>query len=616
MARSLTKAPGEVMKARACASAARFRKLGSAPMLWTRAMPLGFLAWMEGVASGGELESRRAGVAGVAARILLVITPVYAAGSWLLARQPSIVYGILSGTMLLALVALLLLRARQRAWAARVALATIWGTVATLVLSLGLHTPHSGAFHPALVAAGLLLSARGVVLTAAASGGVLILTAIRHRAGLYGATAPLFPDIVAPLAQLAATGTFIAAARYSFERVVVQLAAQQKELAQSAEQLRRAEKMDAFGQLAGGVAHDFNNILTGMLGHIDLLRMHAESGEVGAEFNADLRELERSAERAAEITRQLLAFSRKEAPDNALANVARVLEEAGPMLRSLTREDVELGVISELAARVPLAPASLEQILMNLVINANDAMPRGGALVVTTSLVVLDEPRETTTGLLAPGRYLALTVSDSGEGIPEGLGPRVFEPFFTTKPVGKGTGLGLSTVLGIVHRAGGQVEVRSSLGRGTTFTVLLPVVEDITTPPEQPRSLPPPPTLDGVLLLCEDDPTILRVMSQALRAAGFEVEATARPEEALERGEALRGRLALLITDVIMPGMNGRELAAHLEEKLGELPVLFISGYTAGLLSDLGIDAHDQRLLSKPFTPAELVKRVRTTLAL
>ncbi len=352
-----------------------------------------------------------------------------------------------------------------------------------------------------------------------------------------------------------------------------------------------------------------------MLGHIDLLRMEAEDADLSAEFHRDLSELERSAERAANITRQLLHFSRKESLEQGVTSVAKVVDDAATMLRVLVREDVEFQVVCEAPGRVALGATAIEQVLMNLVINASDAMPRGGGLVITVVETHLTSDESVTTGVLSPGDYVLLGVSDSGAGVALEHHERVFEPFFTTKPVGKGTGLGLSTVLGIVQRAGGQIRVSSEVGAGTTFQVFLPRSSDSAAADAAPRTLPPPSRgPGGVVLLVEDDAAILRVSARALDAAGFEVVACEHPDLALERARGLGKPVTLLVTDVIMPGMNGRDLAQRLESENGPLPVLFMSGYTAGLLEDLGLGLDDPRLLVKPFTPAALVERVKATL--
>src|SRR5690606_7010182 len=272
------------------------------------------------------------------------------------------------------------------------------------------------------------------------------------------------------------------------------------------------------------------------------------------------------------------------------------------ILRSLIREDIEFRVISEDTGFVPVSPTGLEQILMNLVLNASDAMPRGGALAVRTQRVDLGGRLTVTTGEVPPGRYICLTVAAAGDGIPVSRVARVFGPVFTTKPVGKGTGLGLSTVLGIVQRAGGEIDVHSVVGEGTTFHVYLPLSEE-TTPSEPLITLPPAAGAGALVLVCEDDPTILGVLREVLSGAGYDVLAFSDPVQALERGRAVGRDLSLLITDVIMPNVNGPELAQALQANHPELPVLFMSGYTGGLLEGLGIDARDPRLLVKPFTP-------------
>jgi len=554
--------------------------------------------------------SSRSVVLGVAAKGSLALLPAYVLLSLFQGREMPALYPLAIVLMAGSVVSLWLVRKGKLRKAALLLVTQAFAIVAYLVLSQGAHSPHVSAFMPVIVASSLLLSVRGTVLTVLGCILTLLLAASLELGGSVKPAEVLEPAILASIVHMILTGGFIAVLMRSFGRTLEQLRLKQAELKSSQDQLRRAEKMEAIGQLAGGVAHDFNNILTGMLGHIDLMRMRLLDHSAAPSIDQDLAALERSAERAADITRQLLTFSRKEAPEMGLANLSRTLEQADIILRRLIREDVEFRVISEDTGFVPVSPTGLEQILMNLVLNASDAMPRGGALAVRTQRIDLSTPLALTTGELPAGRYICLTVADAGEGIPASRVERVFEPFYTTKPVGKGTGLGLSTVLGIVQRGGGQVDVRSVVGEGTTFHVYLPLTEE-TAPSEPLITLPPAAGAGALVLVCEDDPTILGVLREVLSGAGYEVLAYSDPEQALARGLAAGRELSLLITDVIMPNLSGADLAQALQAEHPELPVLFMSGYTGGLLEGLGIDARDPRLLVKPFTPRDLLARVQ-----
>lgn len=571
--------------------------------------------WLTDLVRFDDLVLQRRAAARFVVLAAFVIIPLYCVVGWFFARQPTWLYLVLGSILLVAAAGGLLMKSGRERLGMIVLFAGIWALIATMVLGAGAHTTHVSGFAPVLVMTGLLTSASTTIVFGAGAVLVVLVAAQLNQQGFYGPSAPLFPDVVSPIAQLVTVTALVAGLMYSFKRLVLHLAETRSAYEATQSRLRQAEKMDAVGQLAGGVAHDFNNILTGMLGHIDLLRMEAEDADLSPEFHRDLSELERSAERAANITRQLLHFSRKESLEQGVTSVAKVVDDAATMLRVLVREDVEFQVVSEAPGRVALGTTAIEQVLMNLVINASDAMPRGGGLVITVVETQFASEQTVTTGVLPPGDYVVLGVSDSGSGVASEHHERVFEPFYTTKPVGKGTGLGLSTVLGIVQRAGGQIRVRSEVGTGTTFQVFLPRSTDVAAADAAVRTIPPPSRgPGGVVLLVEDDAAILRVSARALDAAGFEVVACEHPELALERARSLGKPLTLLVTDVIMPGMNGRDLAQRLEAERGPLPVLFMSGYTAGLLEDLGLGLDDPRLLVKPFTPAALVDRVKATL--
>jgi len=378
------------------------------------------------------------------------------------------------------------------------------------------------------------------------------------------------------------------------------------------ELLRQSQKMEAVGQLAGGVAHDFNNLLTVINGYSDMVLGTLEPDDPNHGLLADIRE---AGERAAALTRQLLAFSRKQVllPHQvALGGVVLGLEK---MLHRLLGEDVTLR--TDLPAGLPdvqVDPGQLEQVVVNLCVNARDAMPQGGVITLSTSLAeVADEggaPREGR----RPGRYVVLSVADTGLGMPPEVRSRIFEPFFTTKELGKGTGLGLSTVLGIVEQSGGFLEVDSAPGRGSEFRIHLPA---LAPGAESGASACEPNREPGggeTILLVEDEPAVRDVALRILRQLGYEVHAAADPRTALEWLGAAEIRVDLLLTDVVMPGMGGPELAARCRGLRQELQVLFMSGYTDDSIGRYGLDQDTTAFLQKPFSGQELAQAVRRVL--
>ena len=381
-------------------------------------------------------------------------------------------------------------------------------------------------------------------------------------------------------------------------------------------QLRQAQKMEAVGQLAGGVAHDFNNILTAILGQLDLTRQ-----ELRSRLPADdalilgLRMAEESALRAATLTRQLLAFSRRQVAQPIVLDLNRTFADMQKMLSRLLTENIKL----ELHLAPDLHPihadiGQVEQVLMNLVVNARDAMPDGGQLVVATADVVLDEAYVGLHADARAGPHVVLSVSDTGCGMDATTLEHVFEPFFTTKPVGQGTGLGLATVYGIVKQAGGHVSVYSEPGHGTTFRVYWPAADASATPPPVPPADSGGLTGTETILLCEDDESVRRLTEQFLQAAGYTVLVAARGSVALARAAEYQGAIDLLVTDVIMPDMNGRKLAEALTTSRPDLRTLFISGYTANVIAHHGVLDPGVEFLEKPFGRRKLLVRVREVL--
>jgi len=379
------------------------------------------------------------------------------------------------------------------------------------------------------------------------------------------------------------------------------------------EQLLQSQKMEAVGQLAGGVAHDFNNILTAIVGYADLLA--AEFTGSNSRHLEDLEEIRKAARRAAALTRQLLAFSRKQVLEPRIIDMNGVVMNLEKMLRSLISENIVLQ--THLAADLAAAradPNQLEQVIMNLAINARDAMPEGGALTIETGNATLDEDYAAQHVSVVPGEYVMLAVTDTGCGMDEHTKARIFEPFFTTKAPGRGTGLGLSTVYGIVKQSGGNIWLYSEPDKGTTFKVYLPAVQ---AAPED-IGKPAPPELvqrdRGTVLLVEDDEQLRRLTHRALAAQGYTVLEAERGATALDIARRHKGVIDLLLTDVIMPDTNGRKLADALRASRPGLRVLFMSGYPDGAIGSQGMLDQGVAYLAKPFSTEAIIRKVREVL--
>jgi PAS domain S-box-containing protein len=374
-------------------------------------------------------------------------------------------------------------------------------------------------------------------------------------------------------------------------------------------QLRQSQKMEAIGQLAGGVAHDFNNILSVILGYADLIGEGLSPADPRAGALAEMRT---AAERGAGLTRQLLAFSRKQVLQPKVLDLNGVVSRAETLLRRLIGEDIALTVrLDASAGTVRADPGQLEQVIMNLAVNARDAMPQGGRLVIETSGAELDRAPDDA-GAAAAGRYAVLTVRDTGCGMDAAVTERVFEPFFTTKEAGRGTGLGLSTVYGIVTQSGGHIRVSSIPGAGTTFTIALPQIESAVDAPAAPANATVPAARQERILLVEDEAPVARLVERVLTDHGYQVVRTASAAEA--RAAVARERaFDLMLTDVVLPGLSGRALAEELGGALPGLRVLFMSGYTEDAIVRHGVDAQVE-FLHKPFTVASLTRRVRDVL--
>ena len=377
-------------------------------------------------------------------------------------------------------------------------------------------------------------------------------------------------------------------------------------------QFRQAQKMEAVGRLAGGVAHDFNNVLSVILSYADLI-----GGDLKAEepVRADIEEIRKAALRAAGLTRQLLAFSRQQVLDAKVLNVHESVTGVEKMLHRLLGADIELTVLptNDLWS-IKADPGQIEQVLMNLAVNARDAMPRGGELTIETENVVLDSDYARAHHDVKPGSYVRLAVTDNGIGMNEETQARIFEPFFTTKDEARGTGLGLATVFGIVKQSGGHIWVYSEPGKGTTFKLYFPKVSGVA----EVRPLEPP-TAElshgtGTILLVEDDDQVRAVAQNILRRCGYVVLTAPNAGEALLICEKHGAKIHLLLTDVVLPRMSGRQLAERLGPLRPGMKVLFMSGYTDDAVLQHGVLDSDVAYLQKPLTPASLTRRVQEVL--
>jgi len=409
--------------------------------------------------------------------------------------------------------------------------------------------------------------------------------------------------------ELIGRGARNAAGQIEYYETFVRDVTEQRRLQQ---ELMQAQKMEAVGRLAGGIAHDFNNLLTAILGSAELALYTLSAG---APEREEVEEVRKAAMRAADLTRQLLAFSRQQVIAPRVLNPNEVVAGMDKMLRRLLGEDVELRTVlaSDLGA-VKVDPSQLEQVLLNLAVNARDAMPNGGKLTIETQNVELDQ--EYAHGHLSaqPGPYVMLAVSDTGVGMDAVTQVRIFEPFFTTKEQGKGTGLGLATVYGIVKQSGGWIWVYSEPGHGTSFKVYLPRVAEVATPI---ASSPVPPTSvrgSETILVVEDDETIRHLVLKMLKANGYTVLVAASGDEAERVAGQHDGPIHLLLTDVVLPGLNGREVARRLAATRAGISVLFLSGYTNDAIVRHGVLEPGVAFLQKPFTPTVLGRKVREVL--
>jgi PAS domain S-box-containing protein len=377
-------------------------------------------------------------------------------------------------------------------------------------------------------------------------------------------------------------------------------------------QLTRAQRMEAVGILAGGIAHDFNNLLTAIMGYGELMKMDLEQNDPHYHYT---EEILKTAVRGSTLTHQLLAFSRKQILQPSVISLNSLVSNMERLLRRLIGEDIELVTVSDpdLGA-VRADRGQIEQIIMNLAVNARDAMPQGGKLTIETANLILDEKYERSHLDVAPGPYVMLAVSDNGEGMDAETQSHIFEPFFTTKTLGQGTGLGLATVYGIVRQSGGHIWVYSEPGQGTTFKIYLPRVEEAVSAAE-PKA-PAVTRLKGreTILVVEDDNTLREVISKGLKKFGYSVLTAANGGEALLICEKRKGPIHLLLTDVVLPQMGGRELAERLVSLRPDLKVLYMSGYTENAIVHHGILNEDVGFLQKPFKVNLMVQKIREVL--
>jgi PAS domain S-box-containing protein len=397
------------------------------------------------------------------------------------------------------------------------------------------------------------------------------------------------------------TGTFIGA---------LAMVADMTERKLLEEQLLQSQKMEAVGRLAGGIAHDFNNLLGVILGYGDLLLRHIDEHDL----RAKLEQMVKAGERASVLTRQLLAFSRKQVLEPRVLDLNSLVTEMDKMLRRLIGEDIQLvTVVADTLGRVRADPGQLEQVLMNLVVNARDAMPTGGRLTIETANVELDERYAAERSGVRSGAHVMLAVSDTGCGMDAETRRRVFEPFFTTKRTGQGTGLGLSTAYGIVKQSGGHIEVYSELGHGTCFKIYLPRVDqDADANVAMPKGSPA--RGDETVLVVEDEDALREIIGHILKEHGYRVFETRSGPAALELAEQHSGPIHLLVTDVVMPQMPGRELAEQLAARRPSLRVLFMSGYTEHAVLHHGVLVEGTAFIQKPFGPDSFLTRVREVL--
>jgi two-component system cell cycle sensor histidine kinase/response regulator CckA len=378
------------------------------------------------------------------------------------------------------------------------------------------------------------------------------------------------------------------------------------------QQLRQAQKMEAVGRLAGGVAHDFNNLLMVIKGHTELLMNELPPADRTAR---KIAQIDRAADRAASLTKQLLAFSRMQVLQPRVINLNAVVEDMGKLVPRLIGEDIELSIRTSAQLGSIRADASqMEQIIMNLAVNARDAMPHGGRLFIETSNADLDDAYNTTHPIVQAGRYVSLAVSDTGIGMSAETQAHIFEPFFTTKEAGKGTGLGLATVYGVVKQSGGFIWVYSEVGKGTSFKIYLPRVDQAEEKGSAANISAEAPRGAETILLAEDEQDVREVAREFLESAGYTVVEARNGSEALRLAADQSKTMDLLVTDMVMPGMTGKELAQRIQALRPGLPVIFMSGYSEQTAAENARSSGSMYLLTKPFSRSGLLRTIREAL--
>jgi len=396
--------------------------------------------------------------------------------------------------------------------------------------------------------------------------------------------------------------------KYAGKRVRLVVAQDISERRQLEGQLRQAQKMEAVGRLAGGVAHDFNNLLMVIKGHTELLLNALEPSQ---QITRKIEQIDRSADRATALTRQLLAFSRMQVLQPQIINLNSIVEEMGKLLPRLIGEDIELLIRTDEDLGTVRADASqMEQVIMNLAVNARDAMPNGGKLLIETANADLDHGYMTSHPLMKEGPYIQLVVTDSGTGMDAETQAHIFEPFFTTKEKGKGTGLGLATVYGIVKQSGGFIWVYSELEKGTSFKIYLPRLDQAEDQIGMPHSQKEFPKGTETVLLTEDEQDVREIAREFLESGGYQVIEAKDGAEAVQLAEKYRGQIQLLVTDMVMPGMTGQELAVKLQSEHAGLRVVFMSGYSEHAATEMANADPTVRLMTKPFSRAAILRTV------
>ncbi len=377
-------------------------------------------------------------------------------------------------------------------------------------------------------------------------------------------------------------------------------------------QIHQAVKMESLGRMAGGVAHDFNNLLTAILGNVDMASLSLDKND---QVSGVLDEIRKAASSAAVLTRQLLTFSRKQIIEPREVNLNELVARAEKLLGRLLREDITLTVVlgADVGA-VRVDPAVIEQVIVNLAVNARDAMPRGGSLSIETKNADLDRAYVSSHPLVTPGRYVMIAVSDTGEGMSAETKQHLFEPFYSTKPLGHGTGLGLATSYGTVRQSGGTIEVYSELGRGTTFRIYLPRIDAPVRPADEEPSPRPLPRGTETVLVVEDEAVVRDFASSFLSNLGYTALTADCAEAALKRASEHAAPIHLLLTDVVLPGLDGRQLAERLKALHPETKVLFTSGYTANIIAQHGVLDEGIAFIHKPYLTSELAARIRDVL--